>query len=295
MKYFMKYFIIVSLFLYIYSLFTNVPVQETIEICSNALYDDDLVPPPFPRKIFIKLMQTATSSVEFSFNDTMYRQTDGLALGSQLGPALANIFDGYQETKLFLNVKKPLIYYCYVDDIFAVFENEDDFEKFLSSINFLHSSLRFTFEKELKSSLPFLDILVEKHKTGFITSVCRKPTFTGQYIQRDSFSPKKQKINHAATLVNRALFICSCSKLQAELDKIRSILVANGYPNHIITSIFSKKIRQFNQSPQHSAFYFPVETRLVFYNQASSSRNQEGYITCPSPQYCYLSICVPLR
>ena len=63
-----------SPFLYsfdISNLFTNVPLQETIEICANALYDDDLVPPPFPRKIFIELMQAATSSVEFSFNNTM--------------------------------------------------------------------------------------------------------------------------------------------------------------------------------------------------------------------------------
>ena len=71
------------------SLFTNVPLQETIEICANALYDDNLVPLPFPRKIFIELMQTATSSVEFSFNNTMYRQTDDVAMGSPLGPALA--------------------------------------------------------------------------------------------------------------------------------------------------------------------------------------------------------------
>ena len=123
-------------------------------------------------------MQTATSSIEFSFNNTMYQQTDGVAMGSLLGPTLANIFVGYQETKIFLNVKKSLIYYCYVDDTFAVLENEDDCEKFLSSLNSLHSLLRFMFEKKLNSSLPFLDVLIEKHKTGFITSVCTKSTFT---------------------------------------------------------------------------------------------------------------------
>ena len=71
-------------------------------------------------------MQTATSSRGFSFNDTMYRKTDGVAMGLPLGSSIANMFVSYQETKLFLNVKKPLIYYCYVDDIFAVFEHEVD-------------------------------------------------------------------------------------------------------------------------------------------------------------------------
>ena len=31
----------------------------------------------------------------------MYKQTDGVAMGSPLGPAVANIFVGYYEKKLF--------------------------------------------------------------------------------------------------------------------------------------------------------------------------------------------------
>ena len=42
------------------SLFTNVPLQETIEICAVVLYGDNLAPTPFSRKFFIELMQTAT-------------------------------------------------------------------------------------------------------------------------------------------------------------------------------------------------------------------------------------------
>ena len=140
-------------------------------------------------------MQMATSLIKFSFSNTMYWQTDGVAMGSLLGRVLANIFVGYQETKLFLNVKKPLAYYHYVDDTFVVFENEDNCEKFLSFLNFLNSLLHFTFENELNSSLLFFDVLVEKHKTGFITFVYRKLTFTGQYIHWESFSPINQKIN----------------------------------------------------------------------------------------------------
>ena len=47
----------------------------------------------------IKLMKSATSSVEFSFNSTTYKQTDGAAVGSPLGSALASIFVGYHEEK----------------------------------------------------------------------------------------------------------------------------------------------------------------------------------------------------
>ena len=124
---------------------TNFSLQETIEICANALYDDDLVPPPFPREIFIELMQTGFSSVEFNFNDTMYQQINGVAMGSPLGPALVHIFVGYQENKIFLNVKKPLNFYRYVDDTFAFLKKKIIVKNF-----FLHSTL-FTLHYVLRS------------------------------------------------------------------------------------------------------------------------------------------------
>ena len=113
-------------------------------------------------------MQTATSSVEFSFNNIMHRQIDGVAMGSPLGPSLANIFVGYYEALLFKRVNKPLMYYRYVDDTFAVFNDEDKCNEFFSHLNSLHPSLRFTFEKECNRTLPFLDVLVERMITNLL-------------------------------------------------------------------------------------------------------------------------------
>ena len=45
--------------------------------------------------MFVELMKSATSSVEFSFNNTMCKQTDGVVMGLPCDPALANIFVGY--------------------------------------------------------------------------------------------------------------------------------------------------------------------------------------------------------
>ena len=63
------------------SLFTNVPLDETIKICLDALYDDFDLQPLIPKDVFVELMKSATSSVEFSFNNNMYKQTDGVAMG----------------------------------------------------------------------------------------------------------------------------------------------------------------------------------------------------------------------
>ena len=81
------------------SLFTNVPVEETIQICLDALYRCDAIEAPnVDEKLLRKLLVKCTRDVEFSFNGMMYRQTDGVAMGSPLGPVLASIFLGHCET-----------------------------------------------------------------------------------------------------------------------------------------------------------------------------------------------------
>ena len=49
----------------------------------------------------MELLHSAISTIEFSFDNTIYRQIDGVPMGSPLDPALANIFVGYYEEKLF--------------------------------------------------------------------------------------------------------------------------------------------------------------------------------------------------
>ena len=97
-------------------LFTNIPLDETVQICAETLYSVKFIPPDFPKAVFIELMQMTTSGVEFSFNSIMYRQNDGIAMGSPLGPVLANMFVGYSENKLFDFSVKPQFYKRYVDE-----------------------------------------------------------------------------------------------------------------------------------------------------------------------------------
>ena len=58
------------------SLFTTVPSDETVEICADTLYRSHLDCPPFPEDTFRELM------FDFSFNNQMYKQLDGVAMGT---------------------------------------------------------------------------------------------------------------------------------------------------------------------------------------------------------------------
>ena len=114
----------------------------------------------------------------------------------------------------------------------------------------------------------------------------RKPTFSGQHIHWDSFSPMKRKIL-CLHWFTELCFICSSSRLQAKLDKIQSVLVANGYPNHNITSTFSKKIQQFDQSSQHGPKKYQVYLHLPWLGNVSTKFEKQ--ITT-AIQRCYFAV-----
>ena len=81
-------------------LIDNIELEEAIEICTETPYDGHLRTPVIPKHVFFELMKTATTSVEFSFNNIVYKQIDGVAMSSSFGPALANIFVGYYQNFL---------------------------------------------------------------------------------------------------------------------------------------------------------------------------------------------------
>ena len=125
----------------------------------------------------------------------MYTQLDGVAMGTPLCPALANIFVGLHESRLFDNTVKLGVYFRFLDDTFAIFGSELGCDHFQEKLKLLHPALKVTVEKEQSNSLNFLDVLVEKEGTGFLTSIYRKQTLTRQYIRWYSFSPKMRKIS----------------------------------------------------------------------------------------------------
>ena len=178
----------------------------------------------------------------------MYWQVDDISLGSVLGPTMAGIFVGFHDVDLFSKGNVPDVYFRNVDDTFCIFGSETEACKFFSNLNKLHPSLRFTLEKESNSTLPFLDVLVYKEDSCFLTSVYRKPTFTGLYIRWGSVCPKKRKLNLIKTLVRRALMIFSESKLDSEVCFFTETLCNNGFPEDIVRFVIGDKVAFFHKT-----------------------------------------------
>ena len=79
------------------SLFTNIPLDGTINNCSNELFDKKQYVSNLDQASFEKLLVLATKESFFIFDKTFYKKLDGVAMGSPLGPTLANRFLCYHE------------------------------------------------------------------------------------------------------------------------------------------------------------------------------------------------------
>ena len=188
------------------SLFTNIPLEETINICTNLLYNNEDVIEGINKSEFKNLLSLATQESYFIFNDVLYKQKDGVAMGSPLGPTMANVFLSFYEVKWLEQCPKefkPAFYRRYVDDIFVLFESAEHLSKFRDYFNTRHPNMSFSFEQEKNGKLSFLDVEVSREKGKFVTTVYRKPTFSGVYTHFESFLPTVYKFGMVYTLVYR--------------------------------------------------------------------------------------------
>ena len=74
------------------SLFTNIPLNEVIDICIDDLFCDTNTIHNLDRNDMRELLTLAGYESFFIFDQVMYRQIDGVAIGSALGPILAKAF-----------------------------------------------------------------------------------------------------------------------------------------------------------------------------------------------------------
>jgi hypothetical protein len=122
----------------------------------------------------------------------------------------------------------------------------DEFKQYL---NKKHPNINFTSEVEADNSLPFLDVYVMRHNNSYITSVYRKPTFSGVYTNYDSYIPLIYKSSLISTLLHRAFTICSnWSQIHREIKKITSVMVSNGYPSSLLDRIVARFLNNIHRS-----------------------------------------------
>ena len=153
------------------------------------------------------LLYKVTTEVEFSFNDAMYLQVDGVAKGLPLGPVFANIFVRFCEAK----VDQQVVSFCITDLLMTPLwsMNSCNESRDFYILNGLHPVLRFTVEAETIEQIPFMYVLVLRHTDTLVRSVFQEADTYQLYTHWDSVGRNQQQILLIKSLSSsRAVWIC---------------------------------------------------------------------------------------
>ena len=203
------------------------PSEETIKICCDSLYKNQELLSNINKNQFEELLRAALCNNYFLLDAIVYQQVDGVTMGFSFGPSLANAFLAHYE-QIWLNdcpdEFKPMYFKRYVDDIFVLFRSRHHIEKFDEYLNTKQPNIKFTNEKEVNESLPFLDVLISQSNKGFTTTVYHKATFSRVYSNFNGFSDcnwirthshlvHRGTLNHFVYKLSGCGFESSCSHL----------------------------------------------------------------------------------
>ena len=217
------------------SLFTNIPLDKTVQIVLKKNYDENIITTTLKKRT---LKKTAPWCLH---QNSIFRW---VSMGSPLSPTLANIIMIALEDEIIKDLfenETIKFYIRYVDDT-LVLAKPSDINLILNKLNSSGKSLgtrlpdiQFTHEQFVDNNedveVHFLDIKL----TSNGTSIFRKSTHTGQYIHLSSFTPWSYTIAWIRSLVHRAYKICSNESLISdEMRKIRKFMSWNGFPKTLI-------------------------------------------------------------
>ena len=244
------------------SLFTAIPVDKACESSRKNVDTDDIT----------TLLQFALSNNYFVFNDIIYKQVHGCAIGSPVSPVVANLcMEEIEESAISNSSVPPTIWKRYVDDSFCII-GKDDVSAFHDTLNPIDINTSFTIETDCNGTIAFLDTLVSRRNGVIVVDVYRKPTHTDRYLDFNSHHDNRHKASSASTLLHWALSLPNSSEgKKRELNYVHAALESNGYPSKFIKNIHVKRTRSSttNVSPDELVGMFfkmvePIESRKSF-------------------------------
>ena len=156
--------------------------------------------------------------------------------------------------------------------------------------------MKFTSENEIDNSLSFLDVNVSRDNNQFITSVYRKPTFSGVLSHFDSFIPKTYKIGLISTSIFRGFAICSnMVKFHEEMCFLRNLFKRNGYEEKLfdrclksfLDKIYIKKDIEHTVSKKDICIFLPYLGNISLIARTSLQKHLRELLPFVKLKVCF--------
>ena len=257
------------------SLYTNIPQEEGIDTVCEAdetFYKKDTPIPTHPPRELPRLILQENS---FQFNGF---QTHGIAMGTKMAVAFANIFMSAVETGIINKSSKiQLEWKRYIDDVFYLWDTKrKEIDLFILDANRHHPTIKFTAEVSEKE-INFLDTTVfkgERFNKDYVFDIEThfKPTETFQYTHFSSCHAPSVRKGFIKGEVLRLLRTNSSKSLFEEnIRDFKSRLRVRGYPDLLVNKVladvqFTDRKSALRQKPKLARKCCPLSHNTIQYN-----------------------------
>ena len=119
------------------SLYTNVPIKDTLIIVKDLLVNDpDLqTKTNIPAEDLLEITELLLTKTCFQFNGKFLKQTDGVAMGGPASSVIAEIYmQAHETTALTTTSNPPKVWERFVDDVFLIIK-KSSLEGFFNHVN----------------------------------------------------------------------------------------------------------------------------------------------------------------
>ena len=242
------------------SLYTSIPIQEAITNAVDRIQNPIL---HLTKQDITDLRTVTLNNMYFSFNGQVFRQKEGLPMGSSISGILAILtFMDRIETIALSSHLSISPYRRYIDDIHLQTTDEEMADQFHHTMNNLHPKLKFEIEKPetTPNGLPLslLDFKVTISKDGkssfeFYKKTAKKPLF----VHHQSAIPKRSKINFIRNERKRIDDRCSTQTTTTKhQDMFDDILRLNAYPENSIEQTKHPQSHQRDSRPPNAEWSY---------------------------------------
>lgn len=215
--------------------FGTTPVPLAIEMIERNFEKVERVT-NIPKSEFINALKFCLNDCNFfSYHNSLYRQNEGLFMGSSLAPILVErvIEHVVQEALNAMNID-PVLWVTYVDDHLAYVPTHlvDTIHEELEKIN---SNITFTKELESNGTINYLDMTIITGTDHFSTKWYHKAMASNRILNFYSSHPRHVVMNTAKNFIRRVFQLTSKQHHELVTDKIQPILRKNNFPEQFIT------------------------------------------------------------
>ena len=237
------------------SLYPSIPIQKGIDYVVEFVYAHatHIILHDMDHETFRNILIHICFNYEIEFDNKYYLQTRGVPMGARFAPPFAIIFmHMIEETALYrLSPElKPWLYIRYIDDIFMIYnDNQDEnIVEIFNTFNSIDPDIKFTIEKpNIQGWLAFLDCEVKIKNNKFFYRWYMKSLHSGNLMNAHSLVPLAMKrsfvANRFAAVIRRSNTL---QFMNNAIDKMFNLLLQNEYTPEYISDCLINAIDNAN-------------------------------------------------